>query len=130
VKLGISQHDPSVTYQVIEFTNRGTRTCVIYGYPGVSLGAGTPAVPIGLPAAHNTSASPKVVTLVRGGVVNALLQITTNAPQGTCGPVPATYLIVYLPNGATPAKLPFTATACSKHTHIMQISAVSLGTGG
>jgi hypothetical protein len=129
VKLGLAQHDPSVTYQVIDFTNHGPKTCVIYGYPGVSLAAGTPAVPVGLPAAHNTSAPPKVVTLVRGGVVNALLQITTSTPQDKCGPVPATHLIVYLPNAGS-VKLPFTATACSKRTQIMQISVVSLGTGG
>jgi Protein of unknown function (DUF4232) len=129
VKLGLSQHDPTVTYQVIDFTNRGAKTCVIYGYPGVSLAAGSPAVPVGLPAAHNTSAPPKVVTLVRGGVVNALLQISTNAPQGTCGPVPARHLIVYLPDAGS-VTLPFTATACSKRSRIMQISAVSLGAGG
>ena len=127
--LGLAQHDPAVTYQVIDFTNRSSRICIIYGYPGVSLAAGTPAVPIGLPAAHNTSAAPKLVTLTPGAVANALLQIK-KAPQNGCGPVQAKYLIVARPNAAGPVKLPFTATACSEPVQIMQISAVSLGTGG
>jgi hypothetical protein len=128
VTLGLSQRDPAVTYQVIDFTNRGSTTCILYGYPGVSLAAGTPAVPVGLPAAHNTSAPARPVTLTPAGVANALLQIS-NAPA-RCAPVRARYLIVYLPNKQGPAKLAYTAAACAKPLRIMQVAAVSLGTGG
>ena len=130
--LGLSQRDPTVTYQVIDFTNRGSVTCIIDGYPGASLAAGSPPAPIGLPAAHNPSAPPKPVTLTPGGVANALLQITAahTYAKGSCGPVQAHYLIVYLPNEDRPAKLPYAATGCSKQVRMMQISVVSRGTGG
>jgi hypothetical protein len=128
VTLGISERDPSVTYQVIDFTNRSPVICTLYGYPGVSLAAGTTPAPIGFPAAHNTSAAPKVVTLRPGAVANALLQI----PESTdsCGPVRADRLIVARPNEASPVKLAFAATACARRDQMMKISAVSLGAGG
>jgi hypothetical protein len=128
VTLGLSERDPSVTYQVIDFTNRSPVICTLYGYPGVSLAAGTAPTPIGFPAGHNPSAAPKLVTLRPGAKANALLQI----PEATdgCGPVRASRLIVARPNGASPVKLAFTAAACAKRDQMMKISAVSLGTGG
>jgi hypothetical protein len=128
VTLGLSERDSSVTYQVIDFTNRSPVICTLYGYPGVSLAAGTAPTPIGFPAGHNPSAAPKLVTLRPGAKANALLQI----PEATdgCGPVRASRLIVARPNGASPVKLAFTAAACAKRDQMMKISAVSLGTGG
>jgi hypothetical protein len=131
VTLGISQRDRGVTYQVIDFTNKGPVTCVLEGYPGVSLTVGPAAVPIGLPAAHNTAQPEKPVTLIRGGVANALLQINTaHTARASCSPVQARYLIVYRPNGASPVTLPYAATACASLVRIMQVSPVALGTGG
>jgi hypothetical protein len=128
VTLGLSERDPSVIYQVIDFTNRSPVICTLYGYPGVSLAAGTGAAPIGFPAAHNPSAAPKLVTLRPGAKANALLQIPEAV--GSCGPVRASRLIVARPNGASPVKLAFAAVACAKRDQMMKISAVSLGTGG
>jgi hypothetical protein len=133
VKLGLVEHDPAVTYQVIDFTNHSSVTCVITGYPGVSLAAGSPAVPIGMPAGHTALTVPeKVLTLRPGGVANATLEITDarHYAQGKCGPVQARYLIVYRPNQANPVTLSYTATACSKPLQLLQVSAVSIGTGG
>ncbi len=42
----------------------------------------------------------------------------------------ATYLIVYRPNQAAPVKLAYGTTACSQPARMLQISAISLGTGG
>jgi hypothetical protein len=117
-----------VTYQVIDFTNRSPVICTLYGYPGVSLAAGTTSTPIGLPAAHNTSQAPRPVTLRPGAAANALLQIP-KAPD-SCGPVRADRLIVARPNGASPVKLAFAAAACAKRDQMMKINPVSLGTGG
>jgi Protein of unknown function (DUF4232) len=128
VTLGLSEHDPSVTYQVIDFTNRSRVICTLYGYPGVSLAAGTASTPIGFPAAHNPSAAPKLVTLRPGAAANALLQIP-EAPD-SCGPVRTDRLIVARPNGAGPVKLALAAAACAKRDQMMKVSAVSLGTGG
>jgi hypothetical protein len=133
VKLGLVEHDTAVTYQVIDFTNRGSVTCALAGYPGVSLASGRPAVPIGLPAGHTELTVPaKVLTLQPGGVANATLEIpdARRYAQGKCGPVRAQYLIIYRPNQASPVTLSFTATACSKPVQLLQVSAVSIGTGG
>jgi hypothetical protein len=133
VKLGLAEHDPAVTYQVIEFTNRGSVSCILSGYPGVSLAAGTPAVPIGLPAGHTAFREPaKLLTLQPGTVANATLEIADahHYAQGSCDPVQAQYLIVYRPNAASPVKLAYPAMACSKPVRLLQVSAVSIGTGG
>lgn len=132
VRLGLVEHDPAVTYQVIDFTNHSSVSCVITGYPGVSLGTGSPGVPIGLPAGHTALTVPeKVLTLRPGGVVNATLEITNvhRYDQGKCRPVQARSLIVYRPNQASPVTLAYTAMACSKAIRLLQVSAVSLGTG-
>jgi hypothetical protein len=132
VKLGLAQGTSNTTYQVIEFVNRGSVACVMDGYPGVNLAGGSPVVPIGLPAAHTGFPRAKVVTLQPGGAGNALLQITNarTYAAAACGPVQARYLIVYRPNRAAPVKLAYGTTACSRPVRMLQISAISLGTGG
>jgi hypothetical protein len=132
VRLGLSQAVGSVTYQVIVFTNRSGRTCFLDGVPGINLGGGTPVAPIGLPATQASSAKAKRIAIQPGAAANALLQITNARSYSTaaCGPVPARYLIVYLPNAATPGRVPYRTTACSRAVQMMQVSAVSRGTGG
>jgi Domain of unknown function (DUF4232) len=65
VKLGLGQATPDTTYQVIEFVNYGSATCIMSGYPGVNLAGGTPVAPIGLPAAQGPAVVAKVVILPR-----------------------------------------------------------------
>jgi Protein of unknown function (DUF4232) len=132
VRLGLSQAVGSVTYQVIVFTNRSGRTCFLDGVPGINLGGGTPVAPIGLPATQASSAKAARIAIQPGAAANALLQITDARSYSTaaCGPVPARYLIVYLPNAAASARVPYRTTACSRAVQMMQVSAVSRGTGG
>ena len=132
VRLGLAQGTTSTTYQVIDFTNRGQVGCILDGYPGVNLAGGTPVAPIGLPAARSGPAKVREVPLQPGGVANALLQITDarGYSNTTCGPVQAQYLLIYRPDGTAPVKLAYTTTACSRAVQMMQVSAVSLGTGG
>jgi hypothetical protein len=132
VKLGLAQGTSNTTYQVIDFTNRGHVSCILDGYPGVNLAGGTPVAPIGLPAAHSDFAKAKEIVLKPGAVANALLQITdaTGYSTATCGPVQAQYLIIYLPNDAGTVKLAYGTTACSRAVQMLQVSGVSVGTGG
>lgn len=132
MRLGLAQADPNTTYQVIEFTNQGPVACVLDGYPGINLAGGTPVAPIGLPAAHTAFRAAATITLQPGRVANALLQITDahTYPEAKCGPVSAQYLIVYRPNEAAPVRIPFKATACSQPVQMLQVSGISLGTGG
>jgi hypothetical protein len=132
VKLGLAQGTSNTTYQVIDFTNRGSLSCILDGYPGVNLAGGTPVAPIGLPAAHNDFAKAKEIVLQPGAVANALLQITDARTYSTakCGPVQAQYLVIYLPDNATAVKLAYGTTACSRAVQMLQVSGVSDGTGG
>ncbi len=132
VKLGLAQGTSNTTYQVIDFTNRGSASCVLDGYPGVNLAGGTPVAPIGLPAAHTAFAPAKEIILQAGAVANALLQITNarDYSSAKCGPVQAQYLVIYLPNNAGQVKVPYGSTACSRAVQMLQISSVSVGTGG
>ena len=117
---------------MIDFINHGSVACIMSGYPGVNLAGGTPTAPIGWPAAHTGSPAARLVTLQPGGAGNALLQITDahTYATATCGPVQAQYLIVYRPGNAAPVKLAYGTTTCSKPVRMLQISAISLGTGG
>ncbi len=131
VKLGPAQGTSKVTRQVIKFVNHGPVACAMSGYPGVNLAGGTPPAAIGLAAAH-ASARAATVTLQPGRAGHALLQITnphTYAPA-SCGPVQTQYLIVYRPDHAAPVELPYAATACFQRVQMLQISAISPGTGG
>jgi hypothetical protein len=132
VKLGLAQGTSNTTYQVIDFTNRGSSSCIVAGSPGVNLAGGTPTAPIGIPATQTDSAKVREIMLQPGGVVNALLQITDayEYSDTKCGPVQAQYLLIYRPNDAAQVKLPYGTTACSRAVPMMQVSAVSLGTGG
>ena len=108
-KAGVAQGAAGSLYQVIDFTNISNVTCTLYGYPGVSLAAGTPVTQVGQAASRSTVAGPALVTLAPGQTANALLRITQalNYPTGTCAPTKTTYLQIYPPNETTPIYLAY-----------------------
>jgi len=117
-------------YQVLDFTNIGVAACTLYGYPGVSLAAGTPVTQVGAAASRSTTAGPTAVTLQPGGVGNALLRITQalNYPQTSCSPTSTTYLKIYPPGQTTPIYLGYKATGCAKATvNLLTIGVVQPG---
>lgn len=132
LKLGLAQGALGSTYQVIDFTNIGTATCTLYGYPGVSLTGGTPVHQLGLAANEDPSTPRKLVTLAPGAVANALLRIVNagNYPTSKCAPVNAKFLQIYPPNQTTPAYLSYHTQACSKPVPLLTISVVKPGSGG
>jgi hypothetical protein len=132
VKLGLAQGTSNTTFQVLDFTNRSQVSCILDGYPGVNLAGGVPVAAIGLPAAHDAFAKAKEIVLQPGAVANALLQITDARDYAAtkCGPVQAGYLIIYRPDNAAPYRLPYATTACSQAVQMLQVSSVSVGTGG
>jgi Protein of unknown function (DUF4232) len=131
-KVGVSQGTAGSVYTVIDFTNIGTATCTLYGYPGVSLAGGTPVTQIGQAATESKATARALVTLQPGAVANALLQVVDagNYPPATCGLTNATDLQIYPPNQTTPIYLGFKTQACtSKSVHILTISVVMPGSG-
>jgi hypothetical protein len=133
VKLGASQGTAGSIYQTIDFTDTGSASCTLYGYPGVSLAGGSPPAQIGAAAARNPQSSPKQVTLAPGAVANAVLQVTEagNYPAATCDPVQASTLVIYPPNQTVSVSVPYKATGCSaKQVVILHVSVVQAGSGG
>ena len=131
-KAGVAQGAAGSVYQVIVFTNVSSTTCTMYGYPGVSLAAGSPVTQVGQAAARSTETSPTMVTLAPGKNANALLRITQalNYPTAKCSPTKTTYLQIYPPNQTTPTYLAYPATGCaSSAVNILTISVVQAGAG-
>jgi hypothetical protein len=131
-KAGVAQGAAGSVYQVIDFTNISNATCTMYGYPGVSLAAGTPVAQVGMAASRSTVAGPAVVTLAPGQTANALLRITQalNYPSATCSPAKTTYLQIYPPNQTTPIYLAYASTGCtSTSVHLLTIGVVQAGAG-
>jgi hypothetical protein len=131
-KVGVSQGAAGSLYQVIVFTNIGDTACTLYGYPGVSLAAGTPVTQVGQAATRSPVTAPTVVTLQPGQAGNALLRITQalNYPTATCLPQTTTYLQIYPPNQTTPIYLAFSSTGCSSvGVKLLTISVVQAGAG-
>lgn len=133
VTVGTSQGAAGSIYLTIDFTSTGSASCTLHGYPGVSLAGGNPPAQIGAPAARSTATAPKLVTLAPGAVASALLQVTQagNYPAATCGPSPATTLVIYPPNQKASASVPYRTTGCSaQQITILHVGPVQAGSGG
>ena len=131
-KAGVAQGAAGSLYQVIDFTNISNVRCTLYGYPGVSLAAGTPVTQVGQAASRSTVAGPALVTLAPGQTANALLRITQalNYPTATCAPTKTTYLQIYPPNETTPIYLAYSSTGCSSTSvNLLTIGVVQAGAG-
>jgi Protein of unknown function (DUF4232) len=130
--VGVAQGAAGSVYQVIDFTNIGSSSCSLYGYPGVALAGGTPVAQVGAAASRSTSTAPSLVTLAAGATGNALLRITVaqNYPQSTCKPTATTYLQIYPPNQTTPIYLAYKSTGCSATSvNLLTIGVVQSGSG-
>jgi Domain of unknown function (DUF4232) len=117
---------------VIDFKNIGNTACTLYGYPGVSLAAGTPVTKVGQAASRSRVAGPTLVTLQPGQTGNALLRITQalNYPTAKCLPKGTTYLQIYPPDQTTPIYVAFSSTGCSSTAvNLLTIGVVQAGAG-
>lgn len=132
VTIGVAQGAAGSVYQVIDFTNIGTASCSLYGYPGIALAGGSPVTQIGQAASRSPQAGPALVTLKPGAVGNTLLRITQaqNYPTSKCNPVASTYLQIYPPNQTTPMYVGYKSTGCSaRSVNLLTVSVVQSGAG-
>ncbi|HJZ09780.1 MAG TPA: DUF4232 domain-containing protein [Trebonia sp.] len=130
--VGVAQGAAGSVYQVIDFTNIGTASCSLYGYPGIALAGGSPVTQIGMAASRSPQAGPALVTLKPGDVANTLLRITQaqNYPTSKCSPRASTYLQIYPPNQTTPIYLGYKSTGCSATgVNLLTVSVVQSGAG-
>jgi Protein of unknown function (DUF4232) len=119
------------TYVNVVFKNLNNKPCTMYGYPGVSFGAGTPVQQVGQPADRDPQVSSKLVTLQPGGYAYAVLQIgdAGNYPAGNCQPTATTYLQVYPPNTSNLLYVAYDSTGCKGNVVTLHVQAVQPGTG-
>ena len=130
--IGLSQGAMGSTYVNITFKNLNNQPCTLYGYPGVSFGAGTPVNQVGQPAGRDHSVASKVITLQPGGYAYATLRIADalNYPTASCMPTATTYLLVYPPNTSNLLYVPYNTNACTADVVTMSVQAVQAGNGG
>jgi hypothetical protein len=129
--VGPSQAAAGSVYVEITFKNLNNTACTLSGYPGVSLGAGTPVNQVGQPADRDNTVAPSLVTLAPGGFAHARLRIAQalNYPASTCVPVATTWLLVYPPNTSNLLYVPYNSTACSGNIVTLGVQTVQAGTG-
>jgi hypothetical protein len=86
----------------LQFTNVGSASCTLFGYPGVSWVAGADGHQVGAAAtrqADNSGSAEKTVTLAPGALASAPIDIVDAAviTPSQCKPVPVRGLRVYPP---------------------------------
>jgi uncharacterized protein DUF4232 len=134
LRLGAGGAAAGSSYRPIVFTNTGSGTCTMFGYPGVAYVAGSEQHQVGAPAARNQQHPPSSVTLRPGEQASAVLQIVDahNYPPASCRLVAVSGLRVYPPDETAAAfvALPSGATACSTDVSQLTVQATVAGTGG
>jgi hypothetical protein len=102
------------TYRPLIFTNTGSRTCELRGFPGVSYVAGDDGHQVG-PAAAMSGERGGQVPIPPGGTARAQLQLVNvqNYDPADCAPVPVRGLRVYPPGDTASLFVPMDGTGCS-----------------
>lgn len=117
-------------YVTIDFTNTGSSSCTLYGYPGMSLA--NSGGPIGASATRDPSHSPTLVTVAPGAKANAVLRVVDaqNYPSSTCSPDSSSFLLIYPPNQKQAIDVPFKSTGCKNSSvKVLSVSVVTPGAG-
>jgi len=99
-------------YYPMEFTNVGSATCYLYGFPGVSAWNGSQ---LGGAAAWDRSVTPRTVTLAPAATGHTVLKFVDLGvfPPDQCRPQTATELRVFPPGSRSASFIPYTFSACS-----------------
>lgn len=132
VSVGSSQGAAGTIYYNIDFTNVSTTSCILQGYPGVSLvSAGSNAgSQLGADAKRTAVNAVSLVTLAPGQTAHAVLGITqaANFPPSKCHPVTADWIKVFPPDQTVAAYARLhTRTCSSTSVPTMRINAVTAG---
>jgi hypothetical protein len=114
VALGEGDAAAGSVYRPLIFTNIGSRTCELRGFPGVSYVAGDDGHQVG-PAAAMSGERGAQVPIAPGATARAQLQLVNvqNYDPGACHPVPVRGLRVYPPGDTAALFVPVEGTGCS-----------------
>jgi hypothetical protein len=113
----------SSRYQ-LELSNKGSHTCTLDGFPGVSAYGAAPKFPqLGNAAARDHTHKSHLITLTRGGTAHAELIIGDSLITNACHPVRAAGLKIFAPNDRRATSVQLTFEACQKKgTDFMSVS--------
>lgn len=114
VALGEGDAAAGSVYRPLIFSNTGSRTCELRGFPGVSYVAGDDGHQVG-PAAAMSGERGAQVSIAPGATARAQLQLVNvqNFDPGACHPVPVRGLRVYPPGDTAALFVPAEGTGCS-----------------
>jgi Protein of unknown function (DUF4232) len=117
LRLGAADGAAGTTYFPLVFTNRGTASCSLRGYPGVSSVTAPAGRQIGA-AARRSQAHAVTVVLRPGDAASAAYgqAQALNYPRARCHPLTAHGLRVYAPNQTRARYLAIKHLACSSTT--------------
>jgi len=114
LSVGQGEGAAGTVYRPLRFTNTGTRTCTIQGFPGVSYVAGDDGHQVG-PAAFRDGVKGAPVSLPPGATANApvgFVQVRNYDPAA-CRPTAVRGLRVYPPHDTAAMFLPMEGTGCA-----------------
>lgn len=134
LRLGTATHSTGSTYRPIVFTNTGSATCTLRGYPGVSYVAPSTGAQVGAAATRNSAVSVRTITLAPNHHAASLLQLVDylNFPAARCDAKPVSGLRVYPPGSKASAVIHFAHNhmACSSDVEQLSVRAVVKGQTG
>ena len=101
-------------FRALIFTNTGSRTCELRGFPGVSYVAGDDGHQVG-PAAEMSGERGAQVPITPGGTAVAQLRLVNvlNYEEAVCRPTPVRGLRVYPPGDTASLFVPMEGTGCA-----------------
>lgn len=101
-------------YYFLSVQNKSAQTCILNGYPGVSMVTSADKLPLGAPADRDAAApSQGDITLAAGQSASATLRYTEAANYQNCQQVFADAVMVYPPSATDALLIPQNLTACS-----------------
>jgi hypothetical protein len=114
VSLGATEGAAGSVYRVLVFTNRGSRSCELLGFPGVSYVAGDDGHQVG-PAAARDGDRGESVSIAPGRTASAQLRQVNvaNFDAAVCQPTPVRGLRVYPPGETAAIFVPLGGTGCA-----------------
>lgn len=111
----------------LDFTNKGSNTCELKGFPGVSLVADSNGTQLGRSAKREENVEYDVVSLDPGSSAVAKVRLGSTGPQdpAQCQPTPADGFRVYPPEETTAAYIPVEGLeGCRGEAQILSVQPV------
>jgi hypothetical protein len=114
VSKGASDAGAGSVMLALVFTNTGSRTCALRGFPGVSYVAGDDGHQVGPAAEESGEPGPAVPIAPRGTAVAQLRLVNAlNFDAAACRPTPVRGLRIYPPGDTASLFLPLVSTGCA-----------------